>query len=251
MAKGFLHNLEQDARTLQTVLQDEDDIPQWVSWKIYTSADRLQAAARYMEREASLVSNPRRRKPFKAFRNSPTEASAVERNNLLANVKSRRDAIYQGFSRGEKKDYDVLVPGRKIGEILMLWNASASRQKKPLVYFSALSELRAKLSRSEDARLLSLTSTLAEKWGLLDEAFVRVKMNLANPDASTGGSGERPPAVAPGKGSEETEDPPVVDTDGDVVSVDGEPSTTWLYLAGGALVLGGGLLLLLRMRNKS
>ena len=54
MARGFLYNIEQDARKLQQVLTDEDDLPQWVSWKIYTAEDRLQAATRYMEREAAL-----------------------------------------------------------------------------------------------------------------------------------------------------------------------------------------------------
>ncbi len=55
MVRGFLYNMEKDAKKLQQVLTDEDDLPPWVSWKIYTAEDRLQAATRYMEREAILA----------------------------------------------------------------------------------------------------------------------------------------------------------------------------------------------------
>lgn len=51
MVRGFLHNIEQDAREMQELLTDDDSLPQWVSWKIYTAEDRLQAASRYMKRE--------------------------------------------------------------------------------------------------------------------------------------------------------------------------------------------------------
>jgi len=48
MAKNYLRQMEQDARRLRKQLGDHDDLPGWVNAYIYTSADRLQTASRYM-----------------------------------------------------------------------------------------------------------------------------------------------------------------------------------------------------------
>lgn len=55
MVRGALFNLEQDARKLQKIITDDDTLPPWVTWKIYTADDRVQAATRYMERQATLA----------------------------------------------------------------------------------------------------------------------------------------------------------------------------------------------------
>jgi hypothetical protein len=49
MAKNYLGQMEQDARRLRRALRDEDALPGWVSAYIFTSADRLQTASRYMD----------------------------------------------------------------------------------------------------------------------------------------------------------------------------------------------------------
>ena len=49
MAKNYLGQMEQDARRLRLALRDEDALPGWVSAYIFTSADRLQTASRYMD----------------------------------------------------------------------------------------------------------------------------------------------------------------------------------------------------------
>ena len=65
MVRGFLYNLERDAKELQKLITDDDQLPQWVSWKIYTAEDRLGAAARYMKREVlqHRAPNPARSNP--------------------------------------------------------------------------------------------------------------------------------------------------------------------------------------------
>ena len=55
MARGFLYNLEQDAKAMQKIVTDDDTLPPWVTWKIYTAEDRLQAATRYMQRQKLLM----------------------------------------------------------------------------------------------------------------------------------------------------------------------------------------------------
>ena len=77
MVRGFLYNIEQDARRLQEVLTDDDDLPQWVSWKIYTAEDRLQAATRYMEREAALQRSRSKSNPEAEEFYEPTNMVAV------------------------------------------------------------------------------------------------------------------------------------------------------------------------------
>ena len=48
MAKNYLSQLEQDARALRLSLEDRDTLPGWVNAYIFTAADRLQSASRYM-----------------------------------------------------------------------------------------------------------------------------------------------------------------------------------------------------------
>lgn len=48
MSRSALWNMEQDAKLLRQILQDDDELPPWVTYKIDTAADRLQAASRYM-----------------------------------------------------------------------------------------------------------------------------------------------------------------------------------------------------------
>jgi hypothetical protein len=48
MAKQYLRNIVRNASTLETALQDNDDLPGWVNAKIATSDDRLNAATQYM-----------------------------------------------------------------------------------------------------------------------------------------------------------------------------------------------------------
>jgi hypothetical protein len=48
MIRGTLRNLESDAHAMRQMLQDDDDIPQWVHSKVETSADRVSSAQRYL-----------------------------------------------------------------------------------------------------------------------------------------------------------------------------------------------------------
>ena len=56
MAKAYLWQIEQDARALRKQLGDNDNLPGWVNAYVFTSADRVQAASRYMQYQA--VRNP-------------------------------------------------------------------------------------------------------------------------------------------------------------------------------------------------
>ena len=48
MIRGTLRNLESDARAMRQMLEDDDDLPQWVHSKVQTSADRVNSAHRYL-----------------------------------------------------------------------------------------------------------------------------------------------------------------------------------------------------------
>lgn len=48
MIRGTLRNLESDAHAMRQMLQDDDDLPQWVHSKVETSADRVSSAQRYL-----------------------------------------------------------------------------------------------------------------------------------------------------------------------------------------------------------
>lgn len=48
MIRGTLRNLETDARAMRQMLEDDDDLPQWVHSKVQTSADRVNSAHRYL-----------------------------------------------------------------------------------------------------------------------------------------------------------------------------------------------------------
>ena len=48
MVKQSLRQMIQCATALEGALQDNDDLPQWVHYKIATAADRLAAATQYM-----------------------------------------------------------------------------------------------------------------------------------------------------------------------------------------------------------
>ena len=48
MLRGTLRNVETDARALHDLLEDDDDLPQWVHSKVETAADRLNASFRYL-----------------------------------------------------------------------------------------------------------------------------------------------------------------------------------------------------------
>ena len=74
MAKNYLGQMEQDARRLRLALRDEDALPGWVSAYIFTSADRLQTASRYMDQR------------IQAFQ--PSEYSGVPIETLAAAVNS-------------------------------------------------------------------------------------------------------------------------------------------------------------------
>lgn len=49
MAKNYLRQMEEDSRRLRLSLDDQDELPGWVNAYIFTSADRLQQASRYMQ----------------------------------------------------------------------------------------------------------------------------------------------------------------------------------------------------------
>jgi len=48
MLRGTLRNIEADARAMHDMLQDDDDLPQWVHSKVETSADRINSSFRYL-----------------------------------------------------------------------------------------------------------------------------------------------------------------------------------------------------------
>jgi hypothetical protein len=48
MLRNTLRNLETDAHAMRQMLEDDDDLPQWVHAKVQTSADRVNAAHRYL-----------------------------------------------------------------------------------------------------------------------------------------------------------------------------------------------------------
>lgn len=48
MIRGTLQNLESDAHAMRQMLNDDDDLPQWVHAKVETSADRVSSAQRYL-----------------------------------------------------------------------------------------------------------------------------------------------------------------------------------------------------------
>jgi hypothetical protein len=48
MLRGTLRNVETDARALHDLLEDDDDLPQWVHSKVETAADRINASFRYL-----------------------------------------------------------------------------------------------------------------------------------------------------------------------------------------------------------
>ena len=53
MAKSALGRVSQLAGELDSILQDEDDLPQWVHYKISTSADRIQSVHNYLTNKIS------------------------------------------------------------------------------------------------------------------------------------------------------------------------------------------------------
>ena len=53
MAKSALSRVSQLAGELDSILQDEDDLPQWVHYKISTSADRIQSVHNYLTNKIS------------------------------------------------------------------------------------------------------------------------------------------------------------------------------------------------------
>jgi len=48
MLRNTLRNLETDAHAMRQMLEDDDDLPQWVHAKVQTSADRVNSAHRYL-----------------------------------------------------------------------------------------------------------------------------------------------------------------------------------------------------------
>jgi hypothetical protein len=73
MAINTLHQIEQDARTLRINLQADDDLPTWVQYKIYTAADRLGSASKYMVNKMKAQGYPIKSNPAEldAYGNSP------------------------------------------------------------------------------------------------------------------------------------------------------------------------------------
>ena len=49
MTKNYLAQVEEDARRLRLSLRDDDTLPAWVNAYVFTSADRMQTASRYMD----------------------------------------------------------------------------------------------------------------------------------------------------------------------------------------------------------
>ena len=63
MVRSALYAIEHDAKELRAELRDDDSLPGWVTYKVYTAQDRLQPARQYLrERIADAKENPRRRK---------------------------------------------------------------------------------------------------------------------------------------------------------------------------------------------
>lgn len=48
MAKNYLRQVEEDSRKLRLALEDDDNLPGWVNAYIFTAADRIGLAGRYM-----------------------------------------------------------------------------------------------------------------------------------------------------------------------------------------------------------
>lgn len=48
MVINSLHRIEDNARRLRVQLQEDDDLPTWVHYKINTADDRLESASSYM-----------------------------------------------------------------------------------------------------------------------------------------------------------------------------------------------------------
>lgn len=48
MVINSLHRIEENARRLRLRLQEDDDLPTWVHYKINTADDRLESASNYM-----------------------------------------------------------------------------------------------------------------------------------------------------------------------------------------------------------
>ena len=62
MVKQSLRKLIQAATALEAQLQDNDDLPQWVHYKVATAEDRLVMAAQYMLYEIQRRSPTRKEK---------------------------------------------------------------------------------------------------------------------------------------------------------------------------------------------
>lgn len=58
MAKSALGRVSRLAGELDSILQDEDDLPQWVHYKISTSADRIQSVHNYLTNKISRMHHP-------------------------------------------------------------------------------------------------------------------------------------------------------------------------------------------------
>ncbi len=66
MVRSVLYALERDAKELRDDLRDDDTLPGWITYKVYTAQDRLQPARQYIrERIDNAKENPRRRKGTK------------------------------------------------------------------------------------------------------------------------------------------------------------------------------------------
>lgn len=66
MVRSVLYAIERDAKELREDLRDDDTLPGWITYKVYTAQDRLQPARQYIrERIEHPKENPRRRKGTK------------------------------------------------------------------------------------------------------------------------------------------------------------------------------------------
>ena len=63
MVKQSLRKLIQAATSLEAQLQDNDDLPQWVHYKVATAEDRLVMAAQYMLYEIQRRASTSKEKP--------------------------------------------------------------------------------------------------------------------------------------------------------------------------------------------
>lgn len=85
MAKTYLAQLEEDARELRKVLNDDDDMPGWIKLYIATAADRMNTAARYMQYE--VAQGPRSRSnPSAAHKAAYKEAIAIGASRDVAHA---------------------------------------------------------------------------------------------------------------------------------------------------------------------